>query len=155
VSNGGRSAPPEIAQQEQQIGRTLRQSAHEVAVPVLAERHQYPHGQPLSAQGGAEVGADPVEHLDFEAIRGDAPLGGPIADARDQTFVVRREARIDAPAQGIGGQQPVDQSRIGLIDVAFVGVRDLARLAIGALAESDGGAQLDQSLDVGTQAQFA
>src|SRR2546426_3512459 len=36
---------------------------------------------------------------------------------------------------GIGGQQPVDQSRIGLIDVAFVGVRDLARLAIGALAD--------------------
>src|SRR2546425_10366626 len=37
-------------------------------------------------------------------------------------------------------------------DVAFVGVRDLARLAIGALAESDGGAQLDQSLDVGGRA---
>jgi hypothetical protein len=95
-----------------------------------------------------QVVADPVEHLQLVPVGADPSLlrarPGPV----EHPLVVSGEGRIDAARQRLGRQQPVRQPGVARVDVALVGERELRRLAIGALAQADGRADLDQPLDV-------
>ena len=57
---------------------------------------------------------------------------------------MRRDHRIRA-----GLEQPHEERRVRTIHLGLVAVGDLARLAVGALAQADLHAALDQPLDVG------
>src|SRR5680860_1101368 len=57
------SAGHDGAEEEPDVGRTLRQAAHEVAVAVLAVRHVDPDPLTGGDQSPLLAGADAVEHL--------------------------------------------------------------------------------------------
>src|SRR3972149_5265725 len=66
-----------VLQEEEEVGGPLGQPSDEVAVPLLPERDQDPEPEPLVADRGVEVAADPVQHLDLELLGRDAQLARP------------------------------------------------------------------------------
>ena len=62
---------PEAAEHESDIRRPFSEAAHEVGIPLVAERHVDPHTVALLGEPELEVAADAVEQLELVAVRRD------------------------------------------------------------------------------------
>ena len=67
-----RSSADEIPQEEQDVRRTLGQSAHEIGVPVGPERRRHEHLVPRGGDASLQCRTYAVEHLQLEAVAADA-----------------------------------------------------------------------------------
>ena len=90
--DGPGSAAAEVPGEEEEVGRPLGQPPDEVAVPVLAERHQDAERDPGRLDRRVKVRTDPVEHLELEAARRQPELPALVEQDPDEPLVVRREA---------------------------------------------------------------
>ena len=89
---------------------------------------------PACAEPVLEVAADAVQHLELEAVGGDALAADELARVRDDRLVVGGEARDSSRAQ-----QPLHQPDVVPVHVGLVGKGHRRRLEVGALAEPDPG----------------
>src|SRR5689334_133295 len=72
----GPSAAEEISQDEEYVGRPLRQPPHIVGIPGAPERHVQPHPPAVGDQFALQVPADAVQHLELEGLARDLALAG-------------------------------------------------------------------------------
>src|SRR6478609_5247585 len=127
----GRSAgADERAQEELQVGRALGHPAHQVAVPVLAERHV--DAQLVTAVGdpGLLAGADAVQHLELVAVRRAAVVAGEGLRDVDEPRVVAGHHRVP-----LARHQHLEAAHVRQVDVATVLERHRRGLLVGALAQ--------------------
>src|SRR5262245_64109672 len=91
--------PEKIPQDEQYIGRTLRQPPHIVRVPGAAERHIQTYAITLPDQFRLQVPPDSIEHLELESIPWDRPRRDVLLACVDYSLVVGRDGRILAAVE--------------------------------------------------------
>ena len=69
---------------------TLGETAHQIAVPVVAVGHVHPYGVALVAEPALLVRPDSVQKLELELVKGPVEPAGPVLGDRDQPRVMRR-----------------------------------------------------------------
>src|SRR5947209_969315 len=60
-----------VLEDEPEVGRALRQAAHQVGIPMCAERRVHAHPVSLRNQSCLDIAPDAVKHLELEPIRSD------------------------------------------------------------------------------------
>src|SRR6185503_20276936 len=88
------SARCQRTDEEAYVGRAFGQPAHQVPVPLGAQRHVHADVVPELDEAALLIRADPVEHLELELVRRPVETLGPVATDRHQTGVVRRHHRV-------------------------------------------------------------
>src|ERR1035441_3482752 len=106
-------SPEEVSQYEKHIGRTFGEATHVVGVPGLPEGDVQAHAVAPRHQAPLHVAADAVEHLEFEAIERNLPVGDESADLADDRFVVGGKRGINTVLQEIAGEVEVTPVRLG------------------------------------------
>src|SRR4029450_3127267 len=128
---------------ESHVRRALTEPAHEVGEPVLPERHVDPDPVPFARQPCLQVAPDAVEELKLEALRRDRVSGGERRCRPQHRGIVGGDGGLDA----LGQQQLHDVDERG-IDLLLLLIRDVTRLAIGALHQAYTRAKPVQASDV-------
>src|SRR6476469_9514686 len=84
----------DVAGDEGDVGRALREPAHEIRIPLGAEGHVAADAIPFLHERFLEVAADAVEHLELEAVDADSLLLRPALGLVDHRRVVAGDARV-------------------------------------------------------------
>src|SRR5271156_4797568 len=144
-SRGGflRSTRQQIAQEERDVGGAFGQAAHEIRKPIHAERDVDADAVSVAHEFLLQVGADAVEHLEFEAVTLDVFLADEIERGANHGWVVRRDAVINA-----AGQQNSHQLHVVGVHIGFLRKRQFGRLLVGALAKAQAATDGEQVLHV-------
>src|SRR6516165_2357151 len=88
------SPPDEAPGEEEEVRRPLRESPHEVWVPVRAERRRHEHLVPLGGDGTLERRPHAVEHLELEAVARDPLARREGLGVPDEPLVVGRDCEV-------------------------------------------------------------
>src|SRR5687768_13896653 len=82
----------DVARDEGDVRRPLGQPAHEVRIPLRAERDVDTHPVAVAHEALLQVPAHAVQHLELVSVGPDRPLLGEPLRLDDEPLVVRREA---------------------------------------------------------------
>src|SRR6185312_7928950 len=133
----------DVAGHERDIGGTLCEAAHEVRIPLCTERNIAPHPPALADDLLLQVAANPVQHLEFEAIGLDVVLACELLHLLDYDFVVRGDAGI-----GTVQDETLHARDVIRVHVALFGKRNARRLLVRTLAYAHASTERIHVLDV-------
>ena len=119
-------------EEEPEVRRALREAAHEVRVPVGAERRRDEHLVALGCDRALEPRSHAVEHLELEPIARDVLACRERLHLPDDRLVVRCDGDVRALAE-----TALHELEIRTIDVALLRVRDRVGLEVGALHDAE------------------
>ena len=126
------------------IAQTLGEPPHEVAVPLGPERRRDEDAVAAGDEIELQARPDAKEHLELEALMRDAvPLCDPCR-ALDQALVMGGDADIRAASQ-----HPLDELRVGAIDVRLRRERNRPRFEIRALDDPQVRLELEEGVEIG------
>src|SRR6266542_4348597 len=144
------SAPPradhfldDVAGEERNVGRPLCQPAHEIRIPLRAERNIDAHAVALANQRVLKIAANSVEHLELEARRLDRLLDGEALRLANECFVMCCDAGIIAVEHEL-----THAADIVVINLFLFGVGDSVRLLVRALADADASTHAVRIFDI-------
>ncbi len=128
---------------EEGVGGSFGEAAHEVGIPLGAEGDVDAHVEPVVDEGFLQVAADAVEHLELEGLRVDVALADEGFGGCDHLLVVCGDAVVDAARKEL----------LGELDVVCVYVLlfregEVRRFLVGAFAEADADAVAGQGADI-------
>src|ERR1035441_6750057 len=83
----------QVARQEEDIGRPLRQPPHEIGIPRLPIWHIQPQPVSLADQPLLDIAANAVKHLEFEGVARDLARLHEAFGLFDDLFVMRGYSR--------------------------------------------------------------
>lgn len=136
----------QVAKEEEQVGRALREPAHEPRIPGRPVAHVDAHRAARLAQALLQVAADPVEHLELPV--GQAPLVEELLGAGDHRRIVRRDGDTDAGLSGVFGTEAAEDAQVVTVDLPLVVEGDLGGLVVGALHDPDRRSLAGEAVDV-------
>ncbi len=136
----------QVAQEEQHVGRPLREAPHEPGVPARPIAHVDPHGVSGLVERSLQRPPDAVEHLELPSARL-VPIDD-LATVLEHGGIMRRDADADPPVAGVVLSQAVEDLDVAPIDVGLVGECHLGRLVVGTFDDPDGRPVRDEPLDV-------
>src|SRR6185503_19037500 len=86
-------------EEEAEVGRPLRQAAHEVGKPLGPVRRGDEHLEPAAGEVELQLGPHAVEHLELEAVARDSRLLREADRVLDDPLVVSRDRRVAGPTE--------------------------------------------------------
>jgi len=89
----------EVLGEEEDVGGTFCEAAHEVGVPLRTEGNVDADAEALRGELALEVAADAVEHLELEGGFGNVVLGDEAGEFVNDGFVVGGDAAEDGAAK--------------------------------------------------------
>src|SRR5882762_6993472 len=122
----------QIPRKKEQVGGAFGQPPYEVREPVLSKRNVNAHAVAFTHEAALQVRANPVEHLEFELILGNAPLGGEPDGRIDHLRIVRGHGMVNTARQ-----QQAHQLDIVRIDIFLPRKCDFWGLLVGAFHQTD------------------
>jgi len=127
-----RSVFEEVFGQEEDVGWSLGEAAHEVGVPLCAEGDVDADAETFGDEGALEVAADAVEHLELEGGFVEAGGGDEVSHVVDDGVVVGGYAAEDS-----AGDELAHELNVVGVDVGLGGECQVGGLFVSALAETD------------------
>src|ERR1035437_92128 len=134
----------DLAGNEREVCRTLREAAHEILVPLRAERNVDAQPVAVARELVLQVAPHAVQHLELEARALDAMLGGEGFRERDDFGIVRRYAGVAAALH-----QRLHACDVVAVDVGLLGKGDRRSEERRALAQPHAAVERDRAFDVG------
>ncbi len=122
----------EVLREEEHVGGTFGQTAHEIGVPLGAEGDVDADAEAFSDELALQVATDAVEHLELEGSLVDAVLGYEGTELRDDGLVVGGDAAEDWAAD-----DPLHELDVVGVDVGLGREGDFGGFLVGSFAEAD------------------
>ncbi len=141
------SFPEEIFREEEHVGGTFGEAAHEVGIPFFAVGDVDADFISVRDERSLQIAANAVEHLKFETGGVDSLSAGEVLCCLDHGGVVGGDAMKDATFQ----QGPGESDEVA-VDVFLIGEGEVGRFLISAFAETDTDAIAEQGRHVGRAA---
>src|ERR1035437_7842444 len=139
--------PQDVSRHEDEVRRTLGETAHEIWIPLRAERHVDAQPVALTRELLLEIAPHAVEHLEFETRALDPLLGGKRGRDRDDGGIVGRDAQI-----GRALHQRLHAGDVVAVHVSLRRKGDVRGFEVRALAQPDAAVERDRALHVGQRA---
>src|SRR5260370_16820430 len=133
----------QVLQNKESIGGPLRQTPHEVRIPLRPKGDIHAHPPAILDKLALKIAPDSIEHLELKSIGWNLFSFGEFQGRCNHLLVVLGHAVIDTPLD-----QHLHEPYVVLVDLRHLLESQLRRLLISALAQPDPNSLLQQLFNI-------